>query len=245
MRSFIFCTSYINESSNSLNKRRYIRWVDYYLKKMEDFGAETLFLIDDGSSNTDIGRNVDVFNSNDLPDKLESKANLIHFENNLGRPTHNDYPGWWRSFYYSIEIARKYNFDKIIHIESDFFIVSERMIEYIKNITKGWIAFYCRVHGFPETAIQIISKDAYSSLEESYRSAAERKFKMDQIAELYFPFTRIEKKFHGDRLGQAEILERWLKFIEPPFKVDYIGQVNPEFKAYDFESFFEFEYKWE
>lgn len=243
MKTLIFCTSYINNNSDSNNKERYRRWVEFYLERMKYFNSEHLFLIDDGSPDIDnFGNEMDILDPENMPESINKNINLVHFKNNLGRPTWNDYQGWWRSFTFSYKIAQLYDYDKIIHIESDFYITSHKMAEYIKNTTKGWIAPFSRFHGFPETAIQIICKDTYSKLRDLYEEAVKRNFSFDQIAELYIPFTKIEESFLGDRLGQNEILQKWLGFIETPFDLDYFGQLHPKYSFEDYSSIFNFEF---
>ena len=239
MKTTIFCTSYLNGE----NIIRYKKWADYYHSKMGLFKASNLFLIDDGSPFISIDERIDVIKSNDLPDTLINDINLFHFENRLGRLSVRKYPGWWRSFTFSLQLAKKYNIDKLIHIESDFYIVSREMIDYIAKISSGWTAFYSRFYKFPETAIQVICKDSYSELNEISNKAAELNYKFKRRAEDILPFTRIEKKFYGDRFGERKVLNGWLKRIEIPDKIDYIGQMNDIDSLYDYESFFKFDYR--
>ena len=53
------------------------------------------------------------------PEQPQAQAVLFHFKNNLGRPSVYDYPGWFRSFTFVATYAQAYQFEKIVHIESD------------------------------------------------------------------------------------------------------------------------------
>ena len=237
MKTIIFCTCYLNGENNS----RYKKWADYYHGKMSIFNASNLFLIDDGSPSISIDEKIDVIKSYDLPDSLKNDISLFHFENRLGRISVRKYPGWWRSFTFSLQLAKKYNIDKLIHIESDFYIVSRKMIDHIAKISSGWTAFYSRFYKFPETAIQVICKDSYSGLYEISNKAAALNYKFKRRAEDILPFTKVEKQFYGDRFGEGKVLKGWLKRIEIPDKIDYIGQMNDTDSLSDYKSFFKFD----
>jgi hypothetical protein len=212
---------------------------------MTFFKAEFLFLIDDGSEDVNIGLTTGILDPDDLPETLENRINFVRFEDNLGRPTHIDYQGWWRSFLFPIIIAQKYGFDKMIHIESDFYVVSQDLMEYIGNAFEGWTAFYSKFHMFPETGIQVICKDAFGEFIQFRRGAIDRDFKVRKSAEYHLPFTKIEKRFQGDRLGQLDVIAGWLNIVDTPCRLDYVGQVLPRHRSVDFEPFFDFEFKWD
>lgn len=244
MKTFIFCTSYINNNDINNNNTRINKWINYYDTLKKSFNAEHLMLIDDASPVIDLNMDVEVYDTEDLPETISSPINIFRFKNNLGRPTWKDYQGWWRSFTFSLEIAKKYEYDKIIHIESDFYIVSEMMIEYIKNFNHGWGTFFSNYHNFPETAIQIICKDSFLEFEKIALKIKENKYKTDNYvpAELFLPFSSVEKQFHGDRLGQPEVFDAWLRNVNNR-KIDYIGQVHPYHKSDFYSSFFDFDVK--
>src|SRR5438105_3236112 len=131
MNSLLFCTSYIDKNDISFHPLRYMKWIDYYSKIKEGLGVDYIFIIDDGSPDPTLEHSslVEILSAkDDLPAELSKKINIITFKEHLGRLSQGEHLGWWRSFTYSIKIAEKYGFEKIIHIESDFYIVSERLI---------------------------------------------------------------------------------------------------------------------
>ncbi|WP_271730049.1 hypothetical protein [Aquimarina algiphila] len=244
MKTFLFCTCYMDNNDIHNNKTRINRWIEYYKEKMKLFGADYLFLIDDGSPLVDLSPYIDVIDSDKLPEFLISNINFVRFKDNLGRPTWEDYQGWWRSFVFSLNIAENYGFDKIIHIESDFYVLSKSMIEYMKLLKFGWVTFYSEYHNFPETAIQIICKDSYFKFKEIQTNIRNNNYRTENriSAELFLPFTTIERKFNGDRLGQPEVFDFWLKTKKNNQKLDYIGQVHPYHKSEYYKMFFESDY---
>ncbi len=222
MKSIIFCTSFIDDN----NYDRYVKWINYYSSKLDLFYSSNLFLIDDGSSKLNFGNKVEILKSNNLPVTLDSNINLFHFADHLGRPSRRDYKGWWRSFTFSLKLAEKYNVDKIIHIESDFYIISQRMIEYMVNVSEGWTVFYSNFYNFPETAIQIICKDSFEKFNKIYKQAVDSNYRFRRIAERVLPFSKIEKGFLGDRLGEIKVMQEWLRKTKLPLEIDYIGQID-------------------
>jgi hypothetical protein len=206
------------------------------------FNAGNLFLIDDGSSTISFNDRVEIVKANNLPGSLKSNINLFHFEDHLGRPSRKNYSGWWRSFTFSIILAEKYNIDKIIHIESDYYIVSRRMIDYMAEIAEGWTVFYSRFYGFPETAIQIICKDSFDKLNKMYKNAVESNYQFKKIAERVLPFSKIEKGFTGDRYGEEKILKRLSKRNKTPLEIDYLGQIDVKSDLNEYKRFFTFDF---
>lgn len=223
MKTALFCTSYITPES----QQRYQQWIDFYYQRMKDFGADCLFIIDDAGSFVAFDPRIK-YTDESLKDFIPGEINLLSFFTHLGRHNIKDYPGWWRSFTFMIKIAQKYGFEKLIHIESDFYVLSDRMKRYINNLSSGWIAFYSKHYNFPETGIQIICKDRFLSYELILENAQRQNYNFGRIAEYELPFSNIEKKFEGDRLGEPWVLQGFLNYVRGGAGIDYAGQVSEE-----------------
>lgn len=238
MRSFIFCTCYTPRISEGikLGRRntwleriehyratvRWRTWLKYYSERQELFGAERIFLIDDGTPIEDIKLDVIIINADELPDTLPPGKVLFRFTEHLGRRSLREFPGWWRSFTFASRIQEKYSFDKIIHIESDAFVLSPRMAEYIKRLATGWTAFFCPSYKLPETAIQIICKDSLQELRKFWEYGNEF-WQRSLLAERTLPFTEIKKDFIGDRYGERYEEYRRRARAE---QIDYVCQAH-------------------
>src|SRR5258708_4194171 len=224
MKSFIFCTSCMRPDIEFHQMRRYQRWINYYRSLMNELNADKLFLIDDGGTYDAPSLNV-LYDF--LPDKLTEPVNVYRFNDNLGRNSNIDYPGWWRSFLFSYEIAKKYSYDKIIHIESDFFILSPKLKEFVRNTSHGWNCLYSQHFDFPESALQVICQDSYHLLDKLQTTTRENSYKAIDCAEKMIPFTNIEKTFIGDRIGEDRVFAAWMdKHIPLMNRLDYIAQVH-------------------
>ena len=135
MSAFIFCTSFIDELNTV---KRWECWLEYYGKHREALGADRLFLIDDGTPAETNTLPLTVVSADEpLPVELPSGNVMFRFGSHLGRKHVGCFPGWWRSFTFSYFVAQHYGFDKIIHIESDAFVLTRRMMDYIESLRQG------------------------------------------------------------------------------------------------------------
>ena len=113
--------------------------------------------------------------------------------------------GWYRSFFASALLAHKFKFEKLIHIESDAYLLTKRATDYIDAINSGWTAFWCPKYNWAETAIQVICNDNFAKLE------AFRQIKLTRFKSLYaenvlkMAITSINNTLVGDRYGESNI----------------------------------------
>ena len=226
MKSFLFCTMYIQESRRDLDARRLEQWLEYYLPRKDTLVITNIFLIDDGSSLDEVYKlkyKLLVFNADlPLPEKLPGNEEIVvfRFSNHLGRISNEKFPGWRRSFSFSSQIAHKYSFEKIIHCESDAIICRARMFRYINSLNRGWTTFWVPFYSFPETAIQVICKDSISQLEHLFKDQAW--FYSDVLTEYILPFSSVDKGFIGDRYGEYR--------ASYPVYADYVCQKKLQMK---------------
>lgn len=240
-KTVLFATSYCG---HPCQLSRYRSWLDYYLPRLDKLGADKIFLIDDGSKPEYLSKlGIPIINLSEIKKKdypqLTEKAYIFRFPDNLGRPTKTIIPGWWRSFSFMSILAYNYSIDKLIHIESDTFILTDILFDYIREQNKLWTALYSYHYRWAETAIQIIPK--YSEINWYYPGTKEPKnnFKemfnyfikgnefwykdclgnVEYIPEYCLPFDEVSKDFFGDRYG-----EDWCKEI--PDDIDYLVNVN-------------------
>lgn len=207
MKSFIFCTSYVGRNLKDRSLSRYSKWCGYYVPRAGEFGASHVFLIDDGTPLSRLRKlKIPIVNAEGpLPDNLPGKVVIFRFPKRYGRSSISVYPGWWRSFSFSSQLARNYGFEKILHIESDAYVLSHRMAKTLRAIGAGWNVLWCPRWKFPECSIQIIGKDSIPALSRYWRAGRKFWFKdrdNSEFAERILPFTNIIKSFRGDRFGE-------------------------------------------
>ena len=196
MKSILFCTSYIKDEQAW--QERYQRWLDYY--RDGPIKAAKKIMIDDGSPYLpppDIIKTV----TNMAPLSLFNDDKVIvRFDNNLGRQSVSAYPGWWRSFLHSVTLAKELGADKIIHLESDAYILSPRLADFINGIESGWHVMWTERYQFPETAIQVICSDQFDVFEQF--KARQPDLNDGDLAENLLPFTSVDRQFKGERYSE-------------------------------------------
>ena len=196
MKSLLFCTSYVQD--RQAWDDRIGRWIAYYGRA--GLTDAQLVVIDDGSPYVPPPSEiVHVAASAPLPDAV-GKPYLVRFPDRLGRQGHLSYPGWWRSFLHAIPVARALGARKLIHVESDAFILSRRLLHFIDGLDSGWTTFWSSHYGMPESAIQVICEDQFDTMH--LMAEPSRRGFDGLLAEHVLPFTAIDRSFKGDRYGE-------------------------------------------
>jgi tetratricopeptide (TPR) repeat protein len=209
----LFCTSYFRDAATW--QARYSRWIEHH--QAFPWLCRAIVMIDDGSPHEPERSQLTAIAAADIGKRALPRRALVRFPNNLGRAGTTVYPGWCRSFLFSLDIAESYGFRKIVHVESDTYLLSSGIVDYIQRTRTGWTAFWSARYQFPETALQIICSDAFPALAK-IRDAGPDAFR-GQPAEMVLPFTRVEKSFVGDRFSEFQA-------AIPP-NADYAVQVEP------------------
>jgi hypothetical protein len=199
--SLLFATCYV--ANEQAWMARYQPWLRYY--QSSALAGIPMLLIDDGSPYEPCSKEVHIAHSLDQLDFENAKVNIFRFPNNLGRSSLQSYPGWWRSFLFSATVVQHTRRRKLIHIESDAFIISDRFFKQILDLEVGWVAPWLSKYQLPETAIQVICSDQISSLERLKQHADLNK----KMAEEILPFTEINKDWVGDRYSEFK-RNRWI-----------------------------------
>ncbi len=213
MRTLLFCTTWAD--SADLWRLRYGKWLAHVLHSPLHYAQ--VLLVDDGSPLRPPIEDLAVLDAERLPaDCPAAKIVFARFANRLGRPGALDYPGWWRSFFLAAQYAANYGFDKIIHVESDAFVLSAALSGYLNAIDSGWTALWCPYHGVPETCIQVIGRDQLRACLGIAREPYAPRF-VGRVAETLLPFTQIESCFKGDRYGEYR--------TDLPLDADWASQV--------------------
>ncbi len=218
MRTLIYCTAFAPTAL--LWDRRYRRWVDAVLSG--GLLHDQILLVDDGSPVLPGWPDTDIVTLHTLDEAAHVTSTapvlLLRFPNRLGRAAVYDFPGWYRSFASGARYAQAARFQKVLHIESDAYIVSPRMRDWANAATAGWRAPYSAKYDFPEMAIQVIGLDQLGQ----FAAFSEQPYSVlkDQTHETALPLTHVEKSFFGDRFGEEG--------IAVPANADFATQVPPQ-----------------
>lgn len=130
-------------------KDKTIKWIEYYQNNIiYDLNYNATILLDNAST----------FKNLELIHGLPFKVMPQRFTEHLTRTSHLEYPYLWRAVDFYKELFKE--FDKIIYMDNDFYIISEKLVNHINSLDSStWWSPYCNKHGFPETGIQVITKD--------------------------------------------------------------------------------------
>ena len=215
MKTLVFCTSYAE--TLSIWNERWGRWLSAVVGSGVKF--DKILIVDDGSPVLPDWTSVKIVSAHPISADV-ADAEIHHFADRRGQRVNGEpFPGWYRSFAYAVLYGIREGFDRIIHIEADAFLISNRAVEYFNSCCSGWIALWCQRHHWPESTLQIINKDQFYSCEAFFSLPYSAHLSLPyKSPEQLIPFTYINRSLIGDRYGEdGDII---------PVGVDYVSQVK-------------------
>jgi hypothetical protein len=216
VKTLIFCTSYAPNPKTWRVRHR--RWLDAILQS--GMAHDQILIVDDGSPYLPDWPELAVVSSADYaaPEAAPEPGGVMiyHFAERLGRPSLYDFPGWHRSFTFAVLYAQAHGFGRVIHIESDAFLLTARLRAYLGGLEDGWVALFCAKYDFPEIAIQAAAGDGLARMAAWAREPYANM--VGKSHEKLMPYTKVENGFVGDRYGEH--------LPQIPRNVDYAAQVE-------------------
>lgn len=207
-RTLLFCTSYSKTAQMWAFRHR--RWLEHI--DVSKIHYDNLAIFDDSSPVLPDWSDFTITNNSD--GVLKSTKSIISFERRLGRKSTFDCEGWYRSFSAAVQLAYKQDFSRLLHIESDAFLVSERAVDWVNSNSADWSTLWSAGHNFPEMAIQTMNRTgietAYSLFKQDYE------WLRGEIHEKKLPFSNVNKDLIGERYHDFH--------QSPPRNIDWIGQ---------------------
>ena len=198
-RVLVFCTAFVSRTGSDYYQWdvRYRIWLEAVRRL--PIRVDQILFVDDGSDTSPSWEDLQVIEEGESY-KTDAPVVFFKFGNNLGRKAFSDFPGWVRSFFFAAKFASANEFDKVIHLESDAFLISAGACRYVDGLRDGWTAFWCPRHNRPESGIQVIAGNELAT----YQAWSERPVESftDCVIETTLPFTRIAHALRGDRYGE-------------------------------------------
>ncbi len=169
---------------------RHEKWLDFIIPLKDKLGFDAIYFVDNASSEHKLWY-------------LQKKYGFLHHRCSVHIPRKDQHAyGYW---YTALAIGMKHaidnGYDKVIHIDTDVYPLSERICEYVRSVTDGWRALWCPRHNFPETTFQVIGKDKFHDFY-AHMSRDFLRYYPEGMAETNIPFTHVEKGIKGDRYGE-------------------------------------------
>jgi hypothetical protein len=211
MKTCIVTTIWLD---NEIYKQKLIKLLGYYLTELRGLNFSHFYIIDNGSDPQEIRKIQSLV--------IGEPVSFIRYTEHFDRPSHLDYKYLWRSVYTMKDILK--NYDKVIYIDSDFYILSSKMVDYINKLDSGFTTFFCPKHGFPETGSYVLTKDC-----KNYSNFVNKpwdQFVQDNnnhVMETRLPVTHIEKNLTGNRYSEYP--------MDIPDDADFSGQTLLETKV--------------
>ena len=198
--TLVFCTSYA--ASSILWHARYRTWIDAI---KQGINPDQILIVDDGSpvlpgwSDTRLSSGGRMADARTLG--RHGGVMLHHFTERLGRRAVLDFPGWFRSFAFAVEYAIAHGFDRIMHIESDAYLISTKAVSFFRAFDNGWAALWSAQYDMPESALQVAAGEGIAAMADF--AARDYATLAGHSHERALPLTSINRSLDGDRLGEA------------------------------------------
>ena len=215
--ALIFCTCYAD--SLAVWESRYRRWITAV--RRTGLTVRQILIVDDGSPCVPDWPDA-TFVDEGAPIPADAQLVVYRFKERLGRAGTENYPGWYRSFCFAGRYATQLGVEKVVHIESDAFLISSRIQETFNNFREGWASVYVERYSMPESAIQVIAGSSIDAL----RAFSETPYqaRIGKAIENVIPFTHVFKEFKGGRYGETldyvPLDAEWAVQIFPPLRDD-------------------------
>jgi hypothetical protein len=208
--NMLFCTALVDDEKSW--RRRYRSWIDQHLPLLK---PDLVFILDDAGAYRPPDRDVLVVEA--APETpIQGQVYLLKFAERAGRRSMFDFPGWWRSFDTAVDLALKYHVDRLIHVESDARVFSQRMADAMRRVPRGWASMWCPSYRAPEPSIQIIHRDTLAKAA-AFRDVRATLDLEGRGPELALPFTHVEGRMIGDRYREFN--------LPVPADADYACQI--------------------
>lgn len=179
---------------------RTVRYVDYYSKIKKDLGIDKIKLLDNGSGEllTNVFKFVTSPRYTNEELIFESLSNLPHHRPNR----YLDYGHCWRSVAHIGELINQ-GYKKIVMIDTDGYVCSRRLVQYLKNLSSGWTCFLSKRWNFPDSALSVLCEDSFPIYLEYMKVPWEERVGL--LMERSLPYTHVEDHFNTDRYGEFGI----------------------------------------
>lgn len=233
MKSVLYAPSYL-EGSDAFGGDRIERtkkFILYYRALKERLGFDSIFMCDNGSDPAKVRQLNGVIYGCDEKfddarmldcsgDPFQNDLKILWFKERYTRGAGFDYPYCWRNLYAIHILLTKFGYEKVITTDTDGFVVSGRLAEFVKNCNSGWQAFWIKKYSFPTAEFHILNKDAFP-LFSKFTAPHFMKYN-GYCMETLLPFTHINRQFDFDRYGEDEIPQSW--------SMDYYAQCRLEYQ---------------
>jgi len=189
MSTLFFSTSWLAGPDFIPRTQKYL---DYYRPLKSILGFEHFFFADNASP----WELIEPFHADDVT--------FFRFEVPLYKGGRTDeYPYCWRGFYTLKNLIMEGKWQKIIICDTDSFILSRKLADYIRTTNTGFYVMQGEQCGYPMSELSVLCEDAYPDVLRwmnartwEARSAECKRFETE------IPYSKVlVREFSGDRWG--------------------------------------------
>lgn len=186
---------------------RTLKWLDFYESLLPYLGVDKVIFVDDCSAIDAVRILSGNIYTPDFqllePATKRPWLDIVRCEKHLGRKPVKDYPYFWRGVGMIPDVIARYGLSKLIFIESDCYLLTPRIIDFIRRLNSGYCAFWSARYQMPESALTVLCQDQFERFSGFCNNLDTERYS-GRPAELVLPFTHyITSGFCGDRYGEA------------------------------------------
>lgn len=214
MRTALLAPGYLGEQpaeKDALGNDRVKRaqkYVEFYKRLLPRLGAEWMFFCDNGSSIDNL-RQVGGL----LLDPDDGECTILDVGTpvthilypNVKKTSVASYPYCWRAQWEIKNLLTKWGYDKVIFIDSDFYLISKRMIDWARSVQNGWHTVQCRKYMWPAPELQVVVGGCQKFMDFTSGDWLSHDGK---CMELTLPFTFIHGEFNYGRYGEDRVPQK-------------------------------------
>lgn len=183
---------------------RNIKFLNYYLPLKKKMGISDFWIFDNCSSEENFETFISIF----------PELKVVRFDKHLIRHSIHDYPYCWRALYQWRPLIESGNYDRIVSIDSDAYILSPILLDWLCHKSIGWSALWCDEFQMPEAAVCALEKSKFD-LFMGFSTIPWERYR-GLILERTLPFTNIDRRFRSVRMDVNKNIEGADVLIQVP-----------------------------
>lgn len=219
MNTIQLMTCWLN-THNSAAYNRHISWLTYMDKLKGKLEFSDIWFLDNASDInllTNLGGEVLDVNFKTLVESTTRPyLRIVRFEEHLPRISTWDYPYVFRAFKFFPSVIRRTNPDKVLFIDTDFYPLTQKMVDKLNSVNSGFLAAKDDKYGFREMALSVLAKDGFPMFFDFCEKTNFDELKLKGTIEEFIPFTGEIMDINGGRYGEANMIQTK--------EMDYYGQ---------------------
>jgi hypothetical protein len=182
---------------------RNYKYLSFYYAHQRELDFDEIVLFDNASDTKHVSALVGLF----------PHVNFVRFSESMTRGGfRSDYMYMWRALY----SLRLFDADKFIHIDSDGYILTERLFDFVRNCNLGWVSFSKDDTKWAETGFHILNRGAFH-IHDAFFAGGYRHLNGRDM-ETTVPFTHRERGFNCWRHNED---------FKPDTEADFYMNVPP------------------